>query len=350
MTGDARYLAWARRIGDAYVEEVLPGNFGVPSTKWDFATHTGEPQLRLRDHGNELIVGLTLLYALESDLQSDRAPRYAPVVRTHARSGPRLGQPGRHAVQPGRRADAGADRHAACRTTGATSTARSTPSTRSPARWRTAMPSARARQPAAVPASTCGSRGRQRREPAARLVRRLRRHDRERALSGEPRAGAGGARLDRDRDRAHAGDAAARRPPRGLVRRGQLQPHAAALRADEEPGRDARRARRPGCGSAPCAKATRCACTSSGVPSGPAAVRHRAPPARDQPRAELRPAERVPRVVHRRAELAVSRERRHGAGPHPARLRADAGRAIHRRRVAHRATRPAALRHASIKP
>jgi hypothetical protein len=81
MTGDARYLEWARRIGDAYVEEVLPGNFGVPSTRWDFATHTGEAQVRLRDHGNELVVGLTLLYALESDLKSDRAARYQPVVR-----------------------------------------------------------------------------------------------------------------------------------------------------------------------------------------------------------------------------------------------------------------------------
>jgi len=81
MTGDPRYLAWARRIADAYVEEVLPGNFGVPSTKWDFATHTGEARLRLRDHGNELVVGLTLLYALEHDLQSDRAARYEPVVR-----------------------------------------------------------------------------------------------------------------------------------------------------------------------------------------------------------------------------------------------------------------------------
>ena len=81
MTGDARYLAWARRIGDAYVEEVLPGNHGVPSTRWDFAAHTGEPQLRLRDHGNELIVGLTLLFALESDLRSERAARYEPVVR-----------------------------------------------------------------------------------------------------------------------------------------------------------------------------------------------------------------------------------------------------------------------------
>lgn len=81
MTGDPRYLAWARRIGDAYVEEVLPGNHGVPSTKWDFAAHTGEPLLRLRDHGNELIVGLTLLFALESDLQSERAGRYGAAVR-----------------------------------------------------------------------------------------------------------------------------------------------------------------------------------------------------------------------------------------------------------------------------
>ncbi len=82
MTGDPRYLAWARGIADAYVEEVLPGNFGVPSTKWDFAAHTGEPQLRLRDHGNELVVGLTLLYALESDLKSDRAARYGAAVKT----------------------------------------------------------------------------------------------------------------------------------------------------------------------------------------------------------------------------------------------------------------------------
>lgn len=81
MTADPRYLAWARGIADAYVEEVLPGNFGVPSTRWDFVTHTGEAQLRLRDHGNELVVGLTLLYALESDLKSDRAARYGSAVR-----------------------------------------------------------------------------------------------------------------------------------------------------------------------------------------------------------------------------------------------------------------------------
>ncbi len=104
MTGDPRYLAWARRIADAYVEEVLPGNFGVPSTKWDFTTHTGEAQLRLRDHGNELVVGLTLLYALESDLQSDRARALRRRRADDARPHPRVGQRRRHALQPGRRA------------------------------------------------------------------------------------------------------------------------------------------------------------------------------------------------------------------------------------------------------
>lgn len=80
MTGDARFLEWARRIGDAYIEEVLPGNHGVPSSKWDFEKHTGDGQLRLRDHGNETVVGLTLLYALEQDYQTPRAARYRPAI------------------------------------------------------------------------------------------------------------------------------------------------------------------------------------------------------------------------------------------------------------------------------
>jgi hypothetical protein len=81
VTGDARFLAWARRIGDAYIEEVLPGNFGVPGMKWDFTAHTGDKRLRLRDHGNETVVGLTLLFALEDQLKSDRAPRYRTAVQ-----------------------------------------------------------------------------------------------------------------------------------------------------------------------------------------------------------------------------------------------------------------------------
>ena len=81
MTGDKRFLEWARRIGDAYVDEVLPGNFGVPGMQWDFTAHSGDRRLRLRDHGNETVVGLTLLFALEHQLGTDRAPRYRAAVQ-----------------------------------------------------------------------------------------------------------------------------------------------------------------------------------------------------------------------------------------------------------------------------
>jgi hypothetical protein len=80
MTGEARYLEWARRIGDAYIEEVLPGSHGLPTLKWDFGRHAGDTQMKLRDHGNEAIVGLTLLLALETQLDTPRARRYRPVV------------------------------------------------------------------------------------------------------------------------------------------------------------------------------------------------------------------------------------------------------------------------------
>jgi len=73
MTGDPRFLEWARRIGDAYVREVLPKNHGLPGYTWDFTTHTGPDRMRLRDHGNEIVVGLQLLHALESEQGGERA-------------------------------------------------------------------------------------------------------------------------------------------------------------------------------------------------------------------------------------------------------------------------------------
>ena len=81
MTGDRRFLTWARRIGDAYIEEVLPGSGGVPGYTWDFRTHTGERRLRLRDHGNETIVGLVMLFALEHQLDTARVGTYQPVIQ-----------------------------------------------------------------------------------------------------------------------------------------------------------------------------------------------------------------------------------------------------------------------------
>jgi len=76
MTGDRRYLEWAERIGDAYVREVLPGNHGLPGYSWDFAKHEGPDRMRLRDHGNEIVVGLVLLEALESERGGERASSY----------------------------------------------------------------------------------------------------------------------------------------------------------------------------------------------------------------------------------------------------------------------------------
>jgi len=73
MTGDPRFLEWARRIGDAYVREILPRNHDLPGYTWDFATHAGPDRMRLRDHGNEMVVGLELLFALEGELGGERA-------------------------------------------------------------------------------------------------------------------------------------------------------------------------------------------------------------------------------------------------------------------------------------
>lgn len=80
MTGEDRFLEWGRRIADAYIEEVLPGSHGVPSGKWDFTAHSGDGTLRLRDHGNELVVGLVLQYALEHYRQTPRAEKWRPVI------------------------------------------------------------------------------------------------------------------------------------------------------------------------------------------------------------------------------------------------------------------------------
>lgn len=80
MTGDQRFVDWARRIGDAYIEEVIPGSHDVPSGRWDFAAHTGDQHLRLRDHGNELVVGLVLQYANEQRWKTARAEKWRPLI------------------------------------------------------------------------------------------------------------------------------------------------------------------------------------------------------------------------------------------------------------------------------
>lgn len=76
MTGDPRFLEWNRRISDAYIYEILPGNFGLPSEKWNFGRHQGSSRIKLRDHGNETIVGLAMAFALEKMLNSERVGDY----------------------------------------------------------------------------------------------------------------------------------------------------------------------------------------------------------------------------------------------------------------------------------
>ena len=81
MTADTRFLRWAEQIATAYFEEVLPANHGLPGFRWDFEKRAGESHTRLRDHGNELIVGLTLLLAVEHDLNRPQAASWLPAVR-----------------------------------------------------------------------------------------------------------------------------------------------------------------------------------------------------------------------------------------------------------------------------
>ena len=74
------FLDWGRRIADAYIEEVLPGNHGLPSAN-GISPALRRRKLRLRDHGNETIVGLVLQYALEQRSESPRAESWRPSIR-----------------------------------------------------------------------------------------------------------------------------------------------------------------------------------------------------------------------------------------------------------------------------
>ncbi|HUU27746.1 MAG TPA: hypothetical protein VM123_08035 [archaeon] len=82
MTGNELYLDRARRIGDAYCYEIMPLNYGVPAHFWDFEAGRGDGKLKLRDHGCEIVSGLSLLYAIEREKQSSRSVSYyLPVKR-----------------------------------------------------------------------------------------------------------------------------------------------------------------------------------------------------------------------------------------------------------------------------
>ena len=81
MTGDRRFREWAEQIGNAYVEEILPGNGFLPGFQWDFAKKADTGRTHLDDHGNELIVGLALVDAIENDMDLPRGKTWMPAIR-----------------------------------------------------------------------------------------------------------------------------------------------------------------------------------------------------------------------------------------------------------------------------
>jgi hypothetical protein len=81
VTRKQKYLDRARALGDAYCFEIMPGNHNLPVHEWDFESHHGNDQLRLRDHGCEIIGGLSLLLSLEHELESERAKLYYQPIK-----------------------------------------------------------------------------------------------------------------------------------------------------------------------------------------------------------------------------------------------------------------------------
>ncbi len=80
-THDERSLERGRGIVEAYVNEAMPANGGLPPRRFDFAAGKAtEPRVWLRDHGNEMIAGLAEWMLVEREAPDSRSARYAPAV------------------------------------------------------------------------------------------------------------------------------------------------------------------------------------------------------------------------------------------------------------------------------
>ena len=229
MTGDRRFLEWARAHRRRLrARRSCPRNHGLPGYTWDFEKHEGPDRMRLRDHGNEIVVGLTLLHALESDARpaARRASWRAPLGRMLDRI-LASANPDGMLYDDIRASDLAAARRSGSRTTGATSTAPSTRTTWSRARRATAT---RCGACSGTCRSTAATTGRTAATTATPTPSRAR----STSYAREPVPEAIG--LDRVRG-AHADRLpAAGRDHRALVRRRQLGAHAAPLRDVEDAG------------------------------------------------------------------------------------------------------------------
>jgi hypothetical protein len=82
-TQNEEYLQMAERIGDVYLLEVFPRSNYLPAYDWDFKKGESVGSIFiLRDHGNEIIPGLSELYALEKLQGRPRAKIYREPLKT----------------------------------------------------------------------------------------------------------------------------------------------------------------------------------------------------------------------------------------------------------------------------
>jgi hypothetical protein len=85
-SGDERYADLAGRIADAAVQQMLPASNGLPARQFNYVRNKpSDSRVRIRDHGNEIIPGLTEIYALAVARQSEpswkaRADRWAEPI------------------------------------------------------------------------------------------------------------------------------------------------------------------------------------------------------------------------------------------------------------------------------
>ena len=232
MTGDPRFLEWAERIGDAYVLEVLaeeprPARLHLGLHEARGPRPHAPARSRQRDRGG---AGLA---ARPRDRPGAAARRVlSRAGRPDARPHPGLGQSRRHALRRDPRLRSRRPRHAPLRQLGLRLRRGLHPLHGHGRGALSRCREARAAEPASLSGPRLGER-----QPG-----RLRRRDRERALSRGPRARARGHRLDRERDPDPDRLPAGGRDGRALVRRRQLGPDAPALRDVEVAGRATSRA------------------------------------------------------------------------------------------------------------
>lgn len=76
-TGNDTFITMAERIAETYLFDIIPANNGLPADDWDFST--GKPVtsvFQFRDHGNEIIPGLSELYFYEKIKGRPQAAKY----------------------------------------------------------------------------------------------------------------------------------------------------------------------------------------------------------------------------------------------------------------------------------